>query len=533
MVVDELLFGKTELKPYVEEYITAQATIQTVTNPSGPLLPNGLGLGEPKFMVTGKKFNGNWGRPQRDGPALRAISIMTYSQHLIENGEKDRVKDVIWPIIANDLAYTGQYWNSTGFDLWEEVSGSSFFTTLNQYRALVEGAKLAADLGVTCAACDQAPQVLCLLQSYWNGKYLVANTNTATVRSGIDANTMLASISAFDIAAPCDSATFQPCHPKSLASFKVFVDTFRDSTLYPINANIPKTSGVALGRYPEDTYYNGNPWYLITLGAAEFLYDAVAAWKASKQITIDSTSLPFFKDLYPLAQPGVYKKCSTRSPFAQIVRAATAYADSFVSVSQKYTPESGSLSEQFLKSDGTPTSARDLTWSYAAFVTMAERRAGQYPPSWVPSTVDLPATCSSTSAKGTYAPALSAGAPNITLTCTSTVLFQVNASTYYGENVYLVGNTPDLGDWDPENAIPLSSNNYTEARPLWFSAAPLAAGQVVSYKYVRQQDCGQPYIFEDVNRTVTVPACVAIGDETVRATTDDSWSGAVGKSGGC
>jgi hypothetical protein len=33
--------------------------------------------------------------------------------------------------------------NNTGFDLWEEVSGSSFFTTNAQHRALVEGSALA------------------------------------------------------------------------------------------------------------------------------------------------------------------------------------------------------------------------------------------------------------------------------------------------------------------------------------------------------------------------------------------------------
>lgn len=73
MIVDEFLFGETELQPYVEDYIHAQAVLQTVSNPSGAFLPVGLGLGEPKFEANGTSFNGNWGRPQRDGPALRAI----------------------------------------------------------------------------------------------------------------------------------------------------------------------------------------------------------------------------------------------------------------------------------------------------------------------------------------------------------------------------------------------------------------------------------------------------------------------------
>lgn len=534
MIVDEFLFGKTDLKPWIEDYITAQAALQTVKNPSGSLLPSGLGLGEPKYMVDGSKFNGNWGRPQRDGPALRSIAIITYSNYLVAHGESQRVKDVIWPIISNDLSYTGQYWNSTGFDLWEEVSGSSFFTTQNQYRALVDGAKLASALGVTCTGCDQAPNVLCFLQSYWNGRYLVANTNVNNGRSGIDANTMLGSLSIFDINAPCDSPTFQPCHSQSLASFKVFVDTFRDPNVYPINAGVPSTSGVALGRYAEDTYYNGNPWYLITLGAAEFLYDAVAQWTAQKSITVDSTSLPFFQSLYPAANTTTYKQCKTTDPFRKILTAATAFADSFVAIAQKYTPANGSLSEQFLKTaPGTPLSANALTWSFASFVTMAERRAAQYPPSWVPSSLaQPPTTCTPGSTKGVYAPATAAGAPNVTIGCTSTVLFEVNATTYYGENVYLVGNASDLGAWNIDDALPLVASQYSAERPLWFLSVPLDAGQTVSYGYVRGEDCGQDWIYESVNRTVVVPACVE-GDDGVRETTDDAWTGAVGKTGGC
>ena len=53
------------------------------------------------------------------------------------------------------------------FDLWEEVSSSSFFTTSVQYRALVEGAKLATSLRETDAAAiykAEAAKTLCFLQ---------------------------------------------------------------------------------------------------------------------------------------------------------------------------------------------------------------------------------------------------------------------------------------------------------------------------------------------------------------------------------
>jgi glucoamylase len=356
---------------------------------------------------------------------------MAYSKYLIEIGQRKKASTVIWPVISNDLSYVGQYWNSTGFDLWEEVDGSSFFTVLNQARALVEGAALAKTLGVSCTGCDQASEVLCFLNSYyWNGEYLTANINVDNGRTGIDASTVLGPIAVFDVSAPCDGPTFQPCHSQVLANFKVFVDTFRNASLYPINANISSTRGIAVGRYPEDVYYNGNPWYLITQGAAEILYDAAAQWTVQGKVTVDKNSLAFFQDLYPAAKTTTYDRFWNADSFQKIVDAATAYADSFVDVAQKYTPSNGSLSEQFLKTDGTPLSAYDLTWSFASFVTMAQRRAGQYPQSWATNVAKPPSTCVASSTVGKYAPAVAAGAPNITSgSCTSNVLFVVNAST--------------------------------------------------------------------------------------------------------
>jgi glucoamylase len=184
----------SSLQTTIQNYIIAEAKLQGVSNPSGSLT-NGLGLGEPKFMVDLTQFSGEWGRPQRDGPALRSIAMIRYARWLVDNGYKSTAKDVVWPVIKNDLAYTAQYWSETGFDLWEEVSGNSFFTVAATHRgkcryrpppymsgmlietALVEGAALAAQLGTECRACiTVAPQVLCYQQSFWNSAgYVVSN----------------------------------------------------------------------------------------------------------------------------------------------------------------------------------------------------------------------------------------------------------------------------------------------------------------------------------------------------------------------
>lgn len=193
---EEFFVGNASLQSTIEDYIYAEAHRQVIYDPMGPLYPWGTGLGEPKYQINLTRFNGVWGRPQRDGPALRAITLMDYIDYLLGHGNAAEAK-AVWEIVANDLAYTAQYWNETGYDLWEEVAGSSFFTTLSQHRALVQGPQVAARLGLSCPNCEsQAPEIACFLaNSFWNatGNHVISNINTGAGfgRSGIDANYLL------------------------------------------------------------------------------------------------------------------------------------------------------------------------------------------------------------------------------------------------------------------------------------------------------------------------------------------------------
>jgi glucoamylase len=69
--------------------------------------------------------------------------------------------------------------------------------------------------------------------------------------------------------------------------------------------------------------------YLNTFAAAEQLYDAVYQWKKIGSLSITSTSLPFFRDVYPSAAVGTY--ASSSATFTSIVNAVFAYADSYMS----------------------------------------------------------------------------------------------------------------------------------------------------------------------------------------------------------
>ena len=357
-----------------------------MSNPSGGLTTGGLG--EPKFNVDGTAFTGQWGRPQRDGPALRASALMAYARWLVANGQTSTATSTVWHIIRNDLGYVTQYWNQTGFDLWEEINGSSFFTLAVQHRALVEGSALAKQLGQTCANCDSVvPQIVNFLQDFWDASegHILANINTNDGRSGKDANTLLGAIHALDPTAGCDASTFQvrsqsvradradrpqPCSDKALANHKVVMDAFR---FYGINAGTPRGYALAVGRYPEDTYKGGNPWYLCTLAAAEQLYDALYVWGQQGTINVTEVSLAFFQDHQPSVAVGSYTKGD--GTYESLYNVIESYADGYVGITQTHTPAGGALAEQYDRNSGDALSAADLTWSYASLLTAAQARS--------------------------------------------------------------------------------------------------------------------------------------------------------------
>lgn len=390
-----------------------------------------------------------------------------------------------------------RYWNQTGYDLWEEVNGSSFFTLAASHRALVEGNALATKLGRTCDGCaSAAPQVLCFVQSFWVGSYIDSNINVNDGRTGKDANSILSSLHMFDPTAECTDSTFQPCSARALANHKAVVDSFR--SIYTINNGIAKGHAVAIGRYSEDVYYNGNPWYLTTLAAAEQLYSALYQWNKIGSITVNSVSLSFFTDLVSGVTAGTYK--NDTETYMNIVSAVETYADGFVAVVQEYTPSNGAMSEQYDRNNGSPLSASDLTWSYAAFLTATERRDGVVPPSWgEPDANTVPSVCTSP--------------PQ----CNSKIIFNARVTTVPGEDVYVVGSLTQLGNWAPGSAKALSASKYTSSDPLWFAEIDLPAETAFEYKYIKKVN-GNVVWESDPNRSYTTPeGCDSTG------TVNDTW----------
>ncbi|KAF9453974.1 carbohydrate-binding module family 20 protein [Macrolepiota fuliginosa MF-IS2] len=486
-IIDQFTLGlDTSLRGQVDNFVASQEIIQQISNPSGTISTGGLG--EPKFNIDETAFTGAWGRPQRDGPALRANAMITWANFLLKQNNATYVTSTLWPTIKLDLDYVAGNWNQTTFDLWEEVSSSSFFTTAVQHRALRQGIALANRIGQTSAVAGytaQANNLLCFLQSYWNGGSGYITANTGGGRSGKDANTVLASIHTFDAAAGCDSVTFQPCSDRALSNLLNYVNAFR--SIYSINSGVANNVGTATGRYPEDSYMGGNPWYLTTLAVAEQLYDSLIVWKQQGSITITATSQPFFALFSPGIATGTIS--SSSSTFNSLTAAIENYADSFVAVVAKFTPSGGGLAEQYSRSNGAPVSAVDLTWSYAALLTAFGARNGVVPASWGAKGLTVPTTCSGNTGGG------SGGGGTVSIT------FNVQATTVFGENIFLTGSIDSLTNWSPDNALALNANNY----PIWSVTVNIPASTSFEYKYIRKFN-GAVTWESDPNLQFTSPA---------------------------
>lgn len=412
---------------------------------------------------------------------------------------------------------------------------------------------------------------MCFQQSFWNGGgYINSNSRFLPAlcighavrsdhravdhshqRSGKDANSVLTSIHNFDPAAGCDANTFQPCSDRALRNHKSYVDGFRSA--YTLNRGIAQNKGVATGRYTEDVYYNGNPWYLTTLAAAEQLFDAVYVWKKEGSVTVTSISLPFFADLVPGVTAGTYK--SDSATYKSVVDAVTAYGDSFMDVVAKYTAPSGELPEQFDRNSGTPLGATHLTWSYAAFITAAERRAGIVPDGWgAEKAKTIPGSCNRDQVAGSYTSATKTSFPpnqtpqenasiassvptsQPTYACPNPdevqVTFNEKATTQFGQTIKLVGGITALGNWNAANAVALSARDYSPGNPLWSVTVSLPASAAFEYKFINVEADGTITWESNPNRAYTVPegakppAAGCSGStcgECVTATVDSTW----------
>jgi len=325
------------------DYVYFSRRNQLTDNPSGKF--NAGGLGEPKFNLDGSAYMESWGRPQNDGPALRAITLTRFAMQLLQQHRDLEVKKYLFEpklpastVIKADLEYVSHHWMESSFDAWEEVNGHHFFHLMVTRRALLDGAVLADLLKDPQASIwyrEQAKAIESAIPRFWNASkgYIVSTvsrkTNDAYAKeSGLDTTVILGILYGHR-----GDGYMELKNEKVLATAKVLVNTFKN--LYSINEDSDSNLAPALGRYPEDTYDGyrtdgeGNPWFLITAAFADYAY-----------------------------RIGNLKM-----------------GDAFLNRVKKHTAASGALSEQINRKNGYMQGAENLTWSYAAFLDAVRSRA--------------------------------------------------------------------------------------------------------------------------------------------------------------
>ena len=80
---------------------------------------------------------------------------------------------------------------------------------------------------------------------------------------------------------------------------------------------------------------------------------------------------------------------------------------------------------------------------------------------------------------------------------------EVGYVTSYGQNIFIVGNVPELGNWNTAQAVPLSwVNSNTWSGPVAFTTSE---GQTIQYKYIVKNSDGAIIGEGGNNHTYTVP----------------------------
>jgi len=274
--------------------------------------------GETRLNADGTLDISSWPRPQHDGIATRALTLTRW---LTLPKLDPALRDAATRLLKADLHYTRRHWPEPSYDIWEEDLGLHYYTLCTAAAALGEDP--------VCAS------IYMMLDGFWDST--LGHYRSRALHSGaaspkqLDIAVILAAVHT-----DLPGVRHSPADPRMHATLTQLEELF--AAQYLINARRPLGSGPAMGRYAGDVYYSGGAYYFSTLGAAQLCY--LAACRMTPE----------------LAQPWLQR------------------GDAFLNTVRAFTPPSGDLAEQFDQKTGAQSSARDLTWSYAAFISATEAR---------------------------------------------------------------------------------------------------------------------------------------------------------------
>ena len=375
-----------------QNYVDFSLKIQSQPTLSGSIQDHFANFGEPKFEVTGIGYQQPWGRPQTDGPALRAVSLMRIYKLALQRLDAQQQFSASMTGMKNailaDLEYTVYHWRDQGYDLWEEVRGQHFYNALVQQRALVAGAAFVNTYGVPGDAPRYLAEAAALeaqLARFWDpGRgYFVETINRSGgldyKSSNLDSGVVLASLHALG-----ENSYLLPNDDRILASAHALRSTF--ATLFPINKVLRDRAQLqlapAIGRYPEDRYdgigvSQGHPWFIATAALGELSYRAASLYAAADRIVITAQNEAFFADLPGIGQSLRRGDTLARgdAAFRNVLDALLRSGDEYLARVRYHAAMGGELTEQFDRYTGFERGATDLSWSYASLFKAVQARS--------------------------------------------------------------------------------------------------------------------------------------------------------------
>ena len=252
---------REKVQPSFLQYVRPDAEIEAVFGQAV--------LGEARVNPDGTLDFTRWGRPQNDGPALEVLALTRWRDS--QPGLDENIRAAVLKLVFSDLDFIRARVNERSFDIWEEEFGYHYYTQLGQAEALVLGA----------AFLDEGDAALARILPFRGGRtptdfghFWSASDGYYRSRTGVVGGAPEKALDVSVILGVLHAGRKEGAHsvldPKAQATLAALEDLF--DAEYLINRERPPELGPAMGRYANDAYFGGNPWYLATLAAAEFYF---------------------------------------------------------------------------------------------------------------------------------------------------------------------------------------------------------------------------------------------------------------------
>lgn len=293
--------------------------------------------------------------------------------------------------IKADLEYISNHWPDLNYDPWEESCAlGHFFNLILTREALLIGAKLALYLNDHGAAEWyelQLSEVSDYLEGFWDQEdgyiksaidhqrgveWKTKNLDSAVLISVLFANSSVLD-DPYSIGERLHSTPLMVVSDRVMSTFMALNASFAHK--WPINKG---EFSPCFGRYEEDIYdgtgfSGGNPWFLNTLAAAEYLYSIIPHILNPTKRGFN-LSHPFF-EAYSISKDTVEFQhvLGLQTERNELACAVAKDADARLNWVKRYR-QGTDLSEQFSRFNGKQMGAKKLTWSYEAFLKAVDSR---------------------------------------------------------------------------------------------------------------------------------------------------------------